>query len=225
MVKWFWTSNRGDGPNSSAVDPSPIVRIWDAPLEEVDYFMIDIETSGFSAERDTILSLAAGCTTGKSVEFTKFMYDVVRHDHVDHVPQVVWDLTGLTPEQLRTGSELAEVLREALTLAVNRVWVAHHARHEVSFLQRYTRQIWKLKLRPLVIDTATVAQALGRLSRVPTLDEVCAWLGVDVTDRHRADADVRMTAQIWLKEMEMCQAIGLRTVSDVIDWTSARAFG
>lgn len=224
-MKWFWASNRGDSTNLPSSSEAAIVRIWDAPLSEVDYFIIDIETSGFSADTDLILSLAAGCITGAEDEFSNFYYHLVRHDHVEQVPPIVWELTGLTPDSLKSGRDLADVLRDALALAVNRVWVAHHARHEVSFLQRYTRQLWKLKLRPIVIDTATVAQALGRLSRVPTLDEVCNWLDVDVVDRHQADADVRMTAQVWRKEMEMCRQIGLKTVSEVIDWTTSRAMG
>lgn len=227
-MKWF----RGHADVSEARETtqggatgSSALRIWDSSLSTIDYFVVDIETSGFSADTDLILSLAAGCVTGLDSDFSYFIYELIHHDHLQAVPQRVWDVTGLTPTAFQDGKALASVLREVLELSVNRVWVAHHARHEMSFLQRHARLLYKLKLRPIVIDTAVVAQALGRLSRVPTLDEVCRWLEVDLQNRHQADADVRMTAEVWRKEMLLCQQIGLNTVSDVIDWTSSRAMG
>ncbi|GMA49881.1 hypothetical protein GCM10025857_12380 [Alicyclobacillus contaminans] len=200
------------------------MKLWESPLTAADYFVVDMETSGFSAEKDLILSLAAACFTGVDPQFTETMYELIRHEHLEGVPQAVWNLTGLSPEQVRAGRDLEQVLRRVLTLSVNRVWIAHHARHELSFLGRQARLLWKLKLRPIVVDTAVVAQALGRMTRVPTLDEVCAWLNVDVRDRHRADADVRMTAEVWRKEIALCQRIGLRTIAEVMDWTSSRAY-
>lgn len=229
-MKWFRGPNHAvdlhsQRPENEQMPASSVQRIWDAPLSMIDYFVIDIETSGFSAETDIILSIAAGCLTGTEPHFSEFMYQLIRHDNLTSVPETIWNLTGLSPDQLKSGRDLGEVLRAALSLAVNRVWIAHHAGHEMSFLQRQARQRWKLKLRPIVIDTAVVAQALGRIPRVPTLDEVCQWLNVDIEGRHQADADVRMTAEVWRKEIQLCEQIGLRTVSDVIDWTSSRAMG
>lgn len=229
-LKWFRTpssrlTQEGLGGEGWQGAESATQRIWDTPLQDVEYFVVDIETSGFSAERDLILSLAAGCLKGTHPDFSEFFYRFIQHDNVDEVPEKIWKLTGITPDQLRRGENLSSVLRDALSLSVNKVWIAHHARHEMSFLQRQARLLWKLKLRPIVVDTAVVAQALGRLSRVPTLDEVCRWLDVPASDRHQADADVRMTAEVWRREMQLCEQAGLQTVSEVIDWTSARAMG
>lgn len=199
--------------------------LWDMPLTDIPYLVIDMETSGFSASTDLILSVAAGCMTGLNSDFSDFYYRVIRHEHVDVVSPEIWTLTGLTPEEVSRGEPLEHVFSHILQLAVNRVWVAHHSSHEMSFLQRQARLLWKMKLRPIVIDTAVVAQALGGLSRVPTLDEVCAWLGVDASNRHRADADVHMTAEVWRKEMSLCRRVGLETIAQVIDWASARAIG
>lgn len=229
-MKWFRDAGRlpeadlrVSGAGTSA--EMTIEDLWESPLDVAKFFVIDIETSGFSAETDKILSLAAGSCCGFSTSFTTFQYDFVRIDNPLAVPQKVWDLTGLSPNLLSGGRELADVLKDALALALGHVWIAHHARHELSFLQRQARLLWKLRLRPLVIDTAVVAQALTRLSRAPTLEEVCDWLHVESKNRHQADADVQMTAEVWRKEMILCQKLGLRTIAEVIDWSSARAMG
>lgn len=197
--------------------------IWDLPLNQAEYFIIDIETSGFSAQTDLVLSLAAGRLQG--TDFSLEQYDIVRQARTEDVPEEIWLLTGLTPEQVQSGLEWRDVLFRALSYSANRVWIAHHARHELSFLQRSARLFWKMKLRPICIDTAVVAQALCRLPAVPTLDSVCDWLEIPVTDRHRADADVMATAEVWKREIELCRKLGLETVGDVVDWSIAYASG
>ncbi|EJY55410.1 Exonuclease RNase T and DNA polymerase III [Alicyclobacillus hesperidum URH17-3-68] len=223
-MKWFFTARKEESDQLTLGLVDPAARLWERPLAATDYFVVDLETTGFSAEADRILSVAAACMTGRQ-GLSEMYYELVRHDDLAGVSDTVWRLTGLTPEALHSGKELERVLRHVLGMAVGRVWIAHHARHELSFLQRQARLLWRLKLRPIAIDTAVVAQALARISRTPTLEEVCAWLGVEVKHRHQADADVRMTAEVWRREMEMCEKLGLRTVVDVIDWASARAMG
>ncbi|WP_328702722.1 exonuclease domain-containing protein [Alicyclobacillus suci] len=226
-MRWFRGANRGEdvsGLNFVPTVGTSAQRVWESALSDAQYFVIDIETSGFSAQTDLVLSLAAGCMTGLD-DFSQFFYQFVRHPDISRVPQTIWDITGLSPEIVQGGRDMPDVLEEALSMSLNRVWIAHHARHELSFLGRHARQLWKLQLRPIVIDTAVVAQALGRLPRVPTLDETCVWLGVPVQGRHQADADVRMTAEVWKREIVLCQRLGLRTVVEVIDWASARAMG
>lgn len=198
-------------------------RIVDTPLAEADYFIIDIETSGFSATTDKVLSLAAGCAKGNSLPCQIDLYDVVYHAKADDIPEHIWELTGLTAEVLRQGKEWKELLFEALKMAANHVWIAHHARHEVSFLQRHSRLLWKTSIRPIVIDTAVVAQSFLRLPSPPTLDFVCQWLEVPVENRHQADGDVLMTAEVWRRQIPLCQAQGLQTVGDVLEWSMIHA--
>ena len=198
-------------------------RIWDTRLEDADYFVVDIETSGFSAMNDKVLSLAAGCARGSDLPCVIDQYDIVRHERVDEIPELIWQLTGLSREDIEGGKEWRDVLFRALSLSANRVWIAHHARHEVSFLQRHTRLLWKTQIHPIVVDTAVVAQSLLRLGKVPTLDFVCEWLGIPITNRHCADEDVLMTAAVWKREIELCQSIGLETVGNVIEWSISHA--
>jgi DNA polymerase-3 subunit epsilon len=199
--------------------------VWELPLAEAAYFVIDIETSGFSAVSDVILSLAAGCMRGSNPKLDPTLYELVRPEDVRRIPERVWALTGLTPEAVNDGAPLDDVLYRALAMSVHRVWVAHHARHELSFLQRHTRRIWKMPLRPIVIDTSVVARALWRLPSVPTLESVCCALDIPVANRHRADADIAMTAEVWAREQVLCEQLGLKTVSEVVEWAAAHAFG
>lgn len=218
-MRWFFSLRR-EAPASD--EPVPV---WERPLGEAPYFVLDLETSGFSPARDKILSVACATFSGWRSEPDESFYAIVRHDDVADVPSHIWELTGLTPEAMRDGEPLEAALRRALELGAGRVWVAHHVRHDLGFLQRATDALWRLRLRPLAMDTAVVAQALARAPRPLTLDEACGWLGIPVVGRHRADADVRMTAAVWRKEMELCGRLGLQTVKDVIDWVSARATG
>ena len=198
-------------------------RVLDTPLEEAAYFVVDLETSGFSAATDKVLSLAAGCARGRELPCAIDQYDIVYHPDTRDIPDFIWELTGLTPQDIQRGKDWKQVLRQALSLAANHVWIAHHARHEVSFLQRHARLLWKTHIRPIAIDTAVVAQALARLPKVPTLDFVCAWLDVPVVSRHSANGDVLMTAEVWKRQIALCQSMGLETVGDVIEFSISYA--
>ncbi|SIS53053.1 exonuclease domain-containing protein [Alicyclobacillus vulcanalis] len=199
--------------------------VWERPLDEAPYFVVDLETSGFSPARDIILSLACATFSGAGAEPDDTYYAVVRQDDVSQVPAQVWALTGLSPRDVREGAPLEAVLRRCLELGAGRVWIAHHVRHDLGFLQRAADAMWRLRLRPLSIDTAVVGQVLARAPRPLSLDEACAWLGIPVAGRHQADADVRLTSAVWRAEMALCRRLGLQTVKDVIDWVSARAMG
>ncbi|WDL97282.1 exonuclease domain-containing protein [Alicyclobacillus sp. ALC3] len=225
-MKWWYGADRanqlGHDEEQPVRDGELGAAVWEAPLESVRYFVIDIETSGFSPTSDHILSLAAACISGQDPTLFDTFYEVVQLDAVADVTERVWALTGLTPEQVVRGQPIRDVLFRALSLSVNKVWVAHHARHELSFLQRQTKRMWRMPLRPIVIDTSVVARALWRLPEVPTLESVCDRLGVPVTDRHRADADVAMTAQVWARQLTLCRAMGLSTVAEVVEWAAER---
>lgn len=225
-MKWFSGAQRtnrlGRHLDQPVQDGDLGSEVWESPLESAGYFVIDIETSGFSPVTDHVLSLAAACMTGQNPTLFNGFYEVVQSDAVAKVTEHVWALTGLSPDEVLHGQPIKEVLFKALSLSVNRVWIAHHARHELSFLQRHTKRLWHMPLRPIVIDTSVVARALWALPNVPTLEAVCEHLAVPVTHRHRADADVAMTAQVWAHEMALCKGLGLSTVADVVEWVTAR---
>ncbi|QSO46170.1 exonuclease domain-containing protein [Alicyclobacillus mengziensis] len=221
---------------------------WDLPVQDAPYFVIDIETSGFSPQTDIVLSIASATLRLPNLDldcegtpnthlapepqtipepelWQNLEYALIGLRDTSIVPSCIWQLTGLTPESLVQGRDWREVLLETLKRAGGAVWVAHHARHELSFLQNSARDFWRLRLHPIVIDTALVAQALVGHPQIPTLDEVCTWLDVPIGKRHQADEDVRMTALVWQKEAKLCQALGLSTVGQVIEWARARAEG
>ncbi|UOF91776.1 DNA polymerase III subunit epsilon [Fodinisporobacter ferrooxydans] len=228
-MKWFWNTGRTEqdllARQRELAHEDKSVTIWEMPLSEAEYFVIDIETSGFSATKDCVLSLAGGCMHGCDTTLDPLQYSIVRHDQVDMISDNIWQLTGLSPAQIQQGEEWRDVLFRALELSSDRVWIAHHIRHEMSFIQRHAKHFWKMHLRPIAIDTAIVAQALCKLPDAPTLDRVCEWLDVPVKNRHRADADIMMTAEVWKKEMAMCRSLGLETIGEVIEWSISHGWG
>lgn len=196
---------------------------WDLPLNNAPYFVIDIETSGFRPQVDIVLSIASAHVTlsGRDL-LTKLHYELVGHSNTTLVPSHIWELTGLSPQDLTGRRAWQDILFDTLRHSTNRVWIAHHAGQELSFLQNSARKYWRLRLQPIIIDTALVAKALQQSRKVPTLEEVCTWLDIPVGRRHHADEDVRMTAEVWKREVKLCEAFGLVTVRQVIEWTLAK---
>ncbi|SHK01181.1 3'-5' exonuclease [Alicyclobacillus tolerans] len=218
-MKWF-IPRETIHPRDKLLSPAETLeKLWESPLDEAGFLVLDIETSGFSAQNDLILSLAYCVCYGDTIESVKSA--LIAHPSYDKVPETIWGLIGLSPSVCQQqGVPITDALHDLLEDSVSKIWVAHHIRHEMAFLQKAVREIWKQRLRPITIDTAVVAQALFRLPQAPLLEQTCQLLGVTVSNRHRADEDVRMTSAVWQKELQLCKRIGLRTVGDLVDWSA-----
>jgi DNA polymerase III epsilon subunit-like protein len=106
--------------------------------------------------------------------------------------------------------ELLPWIRE---LAVHRVLLFHNAGFDLGFLQRAFEENGQEPLHQPVIDTVVVARRLmrGRCG----LGSLGQRLGIDLPHAHRALADARLTAQVWLRLRQQLLTAGASCLGEV----------
>jgi DNA polymerase III epsilon subunit-like protein len=122
-------------------------------------------------------------------------------------PANIQRLTGITPDLLVGADSWERVALRAAPHLEGRVWVAHHAPFDGSFLKAWLPQgLWH---RHRLICTRLLAKALIPEADSRALVRLCALLGIPNRRPHRALPDAEATAELMKHLIERADAQGL----------------
>ena len=156
------------------------------------YAIVDIETTGGYAEKHRVTEIAIYHHDGMQItDHYKTLINPGRK-----IPHFITGLTGINYEMVKEAPSFADVAEEVMGWLKDRVFVAHNAHFDYSFLKKEFEDFgltWNSK------KLCTV-----RLSRkiIPGLDSyglgrLAESLGIKIPDRHRAGGDALATARIF----------------------------
>jgi DNA polymerase III subunit epsilon len=184
----------------------------DPLLEEAEFVVFDLETTGLSAQSSRICEL--GAVRVRALELADCVQSLV--DPGVPLPQPVARLTGLHERQLRGAPRVGTVVGRFLTFAGDAPLVAHNARFDQRFLERQLGRRESRRLAEPPLCTAALARRLlaSRLRRV-SLSSLADFFGVPTTPCHRALPDAEATAQVLIHLIELAQELGARRVSEL----------
>ncbi|MHB1627430.1 MAG: exonuclease domain-containing protein [Bacilli bacterium] len=189
--------------------------LYERPLRDASYAVVDTETTGFSSDEDVLLSVAAVVGSGAGLESGSEFQSFVALDQSRAIPGVVSDLTGITADTLREAPPLSEVLQEFLRHIGDCVLVAHHAGHDLRFLNAALRKLWTVELPGPVVDTGKIAMILHQFKHYPSLDVLLELYDVDNISRHTALGDAWMTASVWQRQIALLEERGVGALGQV----------
>jgi DNA polymerase III epsilon subunit family exonuclease len=184
----------------------------DPTLEEAEFVVFDLETTGLSAQRCRICEI--GAVRVRALELVDSFESLVNPRVA--LPQQVARLTGLREQELRRAPSVAGVLRRFLAFAGDDLLVAHNARFDQRFLERQLLLMHDRRLSEPPLCTAALARRLleGRLRRVG-LASLAHFFGVPTRPCHRALPDAEATAQVLVHLIGLAQELGARRLSDL----------
>lgn len=200
-----------------AAGPWPEPRLlW----REATYAVIDVETSGLDARRDSLLAIGLAEIAAGRVRLDRSWYTLVRPPEGLLVGDRSIRIHGITRAELADAPTPEEVLPQLLERLSGRVLVVHVADIDVKFLNRALRDHYGAKLRGPTLDTARLAMTLHHDARL--LGEVNADMpapaiqlralaqrfGLPVYGEHNALNDALTTAQLFLAQATRLAAHG-----------------
>jgi DNA polymerase-3 subunit epsilon len=156
------------------------------------YAIVDIETTGGYAENHKVTEIAIYHHDG--VTITGHYRTLINPGR--RIPQFITGLTGITYEMVKEAPSFEDVAEELLGWLKGRVFVAHNAHFDYSFLRKEfealgiswnSKKLCTVRLGRKIIPGLT-SYGLGRLAES---------LGVVIKDRHRAGGDAHATAKIF----------------------------
>ena len=184
----------------------------DPLLEDAEFVVFDLETTGLSAGRSHICEV--GAVRVRALEAVESFQSLV--DPGVTLPEPVARLTGLRQQELRRAPPVSTALGRFLTFAGDELLVAHNARFDQRFLERQLLLMHGRRLSEPPLCTAALARRLleGRLRRV-SLASLADFFGVATRPCHRALPDAEATAQVLVYLIGLAQEMGARRLSDL----------
>jgi DNA polymerase-3 subunit epsilon len=191
------------------------------PLLDVEFVVLDLETTGGSPANDRITEVGAVKVRGGEVLGTF-------HTLVDPeipIPPLISALTGITDGLVAAAEPIQVVLPCLVEFLGGAVLVAHNASFDRRFIQANLERHGYQRLANRVVCTARLARKLLPRDEVPNvrLATLAAYLGAAVAPCHRALTDAKATVDVFHGLLERAGSYGVLALEDLIEFPSAKA--
>jgi len=156
------------------------------------YAIIDIETTGQSAEKGKITEIAIYIHDGFRVvdSFSSLI------DPECYIPGYITNLTGIDNDMVKGAPRFYEVARKIVEMTEDKVFVAHNVGFDYGFIrQEFLRLGYEYKRN--VLCTVRMGRKYLPGFKSYSLGKICNELGISNTDRHRAAGDALATVKLF----------------------------
>lgn len=167
-----------------------------------DYTVVDLETTGFSAEHDDIIELGAVKVHNNKIVGT---YQKLIRPSVFLSP-FVSGLTGITDEMLKYSPDLDSVIDEFVDFIGDDVVVGHNVGFDINFICNKYQKLRDKKFTNDFVNTIRFSKKINREQRHHNLGTLCELYNIGEDNMHRAESDCVATQQLYeiLKQQAIC---------------------
>jgi ATP-dependent DNA helicase DinG len=168
---------------------------------------IDIETTGLSEERDSIIEIGAVKFKGHRVEaeWTSLI------NPGKHIPEFITGLTGINDAEVRNAPKFRDIAQELAAFVGDAPVIGHNVRFDLGFLQK----VGILRYNE-VIDTYELAAVLMPTASRYNLGALGKQLGILLPATHRAMDDAKVTMAAFNKLFEMAREMPLEVITEIV---------
>jgi DNA polymerase-3 subunit epsilon len=165
---------------------------------------VDLETTGATAtvDRITEIGIIEVDSDGTAREWQQLVNPGVR------IPPFIEQLTGISNDMVAAAPAFEAVAAETLRRLEGRLFIAHNARFDYSFLKNEFKRLGILFRAP-VLCTVKLSRTLFPEHKRHNLDSLIERHGLAAEARHRALADAQLIHQFWQKIQVECEAASI----------------
>src|SRR5215472_14914389 len=188
LMKQLWTRRRPQ--------PAP------SPFDQIDFVIVDLETTGWAPEDATITEIGAVLVCGGRVraQFSSLV------NPGSAIPEQVATLTGISDAMVASAPPLPTVLAGFLSFAHGCVLAAHNAPFDVAFLTAACKACDLPWPEFRVLGEEEVADC--------KLATLAAHFNARIKPRHRALPDALATADVLTALLRRLAATGVSTLAE-----------
>lgn len=156
------------------------------------YAIVDIETTGGYAANHRITEIAIFYHDG--IQITDTFHTLINPGR--NIPYYITGLTGISTEMVFSAPSFKEVAAEIHKKLDGKVFVAHNAHFDYSFLKKEFEEAgipWQSKK----LCTVRLSRKIIPGLRSYSLGSLAESLGIEIANRHRAGGDAAATVKIF----------------------------
>ncbi len=184
-----------------------------APLLALDAVVIDTETTGLDPRKARVIELAAvRLSSGKLVDENPFR-ELIRPGN-ESIPAATTAIHGIDDAAVATAPSFAEIWPRFRDYLGPSILIGHTIGFDLAVCKRECDEAALPWSRPRTLDTRLLAEIAAPTLAGYTLEKLAAWLGIEVTGRHRALGDAIITARVFLALIPKLRDHGIRTVAE-----------
>lgn len=182
-------------------------------IPQLQFTVLDTETTGLDIRRDEILSFGAVKVKGYLIEVKDSIELYLDTEKFKKESIAVHQI--LNPSDTLSKFGFAEAF---LAYIGTDILVGHHLGFDIEMLEKTLRPFGLAKILNPLLDTHSLALRLEKgpfAQKIPmkpgeyALDEVCARYGIPLDDRHTAAGDAFLTAQLLMKLLKLAEQKGI----------------
>ncbi len=183
-------------------------------LHDLDYCVIDTETTGGSPLQDHIIEVAV-IHWRDGIIYDRF--NTLINPGVP-IPDWITDLTGINDEMVKNAPAFSDIARPLKAFLSQGVFTAHNAPFDYGFVRGEFVRLGEQFESP-ALCTLQLARRLFPDLRSRSLGSLCEHLLINIYDRHRAFGDAEATVYVLKNILKM-----LKADRRVENWAELEAF-
>jgi DNA polymerase-3 subunit epsilon len=203
----LFESSGNTGVGSSLLWSLTSWRTTQQLLDEVDFVVVDTETTGLRPGPDRVIEVAAMRLRGGNVIDT--FQSVINPGR--YLPPFIVKFTGITQEMVEYAPTAKEILPDFFQFIDDATLVGHNLAFDLNFLT-YEARLLRQNCPLDGLDTILLARRFLPALKRFKLDMVAEHLKIQASNRHRALGDVETTAAVFLRILERAQQQGIQTL-------------
>jgi DNA polymerase-3 subunit epsilon len=190
------------------------------PLVDVEFAVLDLETTGGSPAADRITEVGAVKVRGGEVTGTFHTLVNPRRP----IPPMITALTGISDAMVADSEPIETVLPCLLEFLGDAVFVAHNASFDWRFLQANLERYDYRRVTNPVVCTARLARVVLPRDEVPNvkLATLARYLRASTQPCHRAFTDATATVEVLHALLERAAGFGVLALNDLLTFPRIR---
>lgn len=168
-----------------------VVRVRWAVDPDQDYVVVDLETTGRTAEHHRITEI--GARRVRNGEVVGTFQSLINPER--KIPSKITRLTGIDDEMVRDAPTFSEIADRFRAFMDGAVFVAHHVRFDHSFLRAEYLRLGQAFHVPTLCTVVAMRKYYPGL-RSYGLGNLCREFGIELADHHRALCDATATVAL-----------------------------
>lgn len=171
------------------------------------YSIIDIETTGQSAQNGKITEIAIYTHNGQQI--TNSFSSLINPEC--YIPPYITRLTGIDNKMVEHAPKFYEIARTVVEMTAGTIFVAHNVMFDYSFVrEEFKRLGYDFKRKTLC--TVRLGRKYLPGHRSYSLGNICRDLDIKIEGRHRAAGDALATVKLLEMIMEQHNHPGIRNI-------------